>query len=332
MPVELNLTGNDIGKSGIIWGGSLLIFFTAAAIFCLIAFWPDKLPDIDHKGDSKYSFGFFSVKLLTPDTNFHSKAHSPEIKKDSSSKGKTDSLAKGKDSLGRSKDSLSQAADSLKTSADNDQKPFTSEGVDLNTIYLILVALVGFLGNMIHISTSFTTFVGNENFKKSWILWYFVKPFTAAALAVIVYFIIRAGFLSYGSDAKNVSLYGMLSLAALAGLFTDTATLKLKEVFDTMFKPRDERDDKLSTFKIDNIVPELLKKGNNNLSLKGKGFDKTKISMKIEGQEIKPTAVATDSIDFVYVVADAVAPGTKLTFSVFNEANKEIYKHTLTVQ
>lgn len=205
--------------------------------------------------------------------------------------------------------------------------------IDLNTIYLILVALAGFLGNMIHVATSFTTFVGNENFKKSWIIWYIVKPFTAAALAIIIYFIIRAGFLSYGSDAKNVSLYGILSLSALAGLFTDTATLKLKEVFETMFKPKDERDDKLMTiFKIDAVVPLILQKGVNKVSLKGKGVNSKKLSIKIENQEVTITTATADAIDLTYTVADTALPQAKLTLIVYDETGTSIFKQLLTVQ
>src|SRR5688500_17518431 len=60
----------------------------------------------------------------------------------------------------------------------------------INTIMFLLVALAGFTGNMIHIATSFTNYVGSEKFKSSWLLWYFVKPFTAAALAVIFYMVL----------------------------------------------------------------------------------------------------------------------------------------------
>src|ERR1019366_9213395 len=44
--------------------------------------------------------------------------------------------------------------------------------INLNVLLLELVAAAGFLGNMIYISISFTTFVGAGMFKKSWLLWY----------------------------------------------------------------------------------------------------------------------------------------------------------------
>src|SRR5881392_3391395 len=37
----------------------------------------------------------------------------------------------------------------------------------INTIMFILVALAGFTGNMIHIATSFTNYVGAEKFKRT---------------------------------------------------------------------------------------------------------------------------------------------------------------------
>jgi hypothetical protein len=98
---------------------------------------------------------------------------------------------------------------------------------------------------MIYIATSFTTFVGAGKFKKSWILWYCVKPFTAAALALGMYFVFRGGFLNMSDDSTNINLYGVMTLSILTGLFTDRATLKLKEVFDVLLKPSEERPNKL---------------------------------------------------------------------------------------
>ena len=116
--------------------------------------------------------------------------------------------------------------------------------IHINTLLLILVALGGFAGNMIHIATSFVTFIGDKKFERSWILWYCVKPFTAAALALGFYFVLRGGFLNTSAEAPNINLYGVMTIAILTGLFTDTATLKMKEVFEVLFKPKDEREGK----------------------------------------------------------------------------------------
>jgi len=176
----------------------------------------------------------------------------------------------------------------------------------LNTILLLLVALMGFLGNMVHIATSFTTFVGMGTFQRNWVLWYFVKPFTAAGLAIIVYFIIRAGFLSYGSGASSVSLYGILALSALAGLFTDSATLKLKEVFEVIFKPKDERTGKLEGdgLSISAISPDPIPAtGVSMLTITGKNLNTAGLKITIDGAAVTPVTNTADKLEIKYTPA-----------------------------
>jgi hypothetical protein len=354
---EFNLTGNEITREGKIWGGVFFIFFTTAAIFLLFAFWPDKVPDIkDYKTTGKYTFELFKIRLINDTmccdsiTKRKAQHNVPSVEKTKDSLNKKDDSTKKADSAKLANSNAVQQKKPENNSAKDIQPSSKTDTVickhqddcgvidccdtiDLNTIFLILVAICGFLGNMIHVATSFTTFVGNENFKRSWTLWYVVKPFTASALAIIIYFIIRAGFLSYGSDARSVSLYGILALSALAGLFTDIATLKLKEIFETIFRPKDERDGKLTPFSIDdNVVPSLLSKGDNNISLTGKGLD-SKLTIKMDYKDAIPDLKTTaSSISFNYKVEDNIASGTKITLSVFDESGKEIFKKQLTVK
>jgi hypothetical protein len=108
-----------------------------------------------------------------------------------------------------------------------------------------MAALLGALGGLVHGLGSFATFVGNREFKSSWVWWYFLKPFLAAAVAVLVFLIFRAGL---GTPDLGLSASDCLKVAAFAGLvglFADPATLKLKDVFETLFTPRnDPRRDK----------------------------------------------------------------------------------------
>ena len=65
-------------------------------------------------------------------------------------------------------------------------------------------------------------------------------PVQGAALALIVYFTLRGGYLGQDQTAP-VNPYGVAALSALVGLFTRHAVSKLTDVFDTLFgKPRDE--------------------------------------------------------------------------------------------
>lgn len=105
---------------------------------------------------------------------------------------------------------------------------------------LMLVMLGGFIGSLIHAATSFSNFVGERKLDKSWIWWYVLRPLIGVAVAIVFYLVFRAGLIT-NSSVETLNLYGVMTLAALSGLFTDRATLKLKEVFETIFKPNDQR-------------------------------------------------------------------------------------------
>ena len=109
---------------------------------------------------------------------------------------------------------------------------------------IILVLITGAIGSFIHSAGSFTNYVGEQKITSTWIWWYILRPFVGIAVAFVFYLVIRGGMLT-NTNAKDLNVYGILTMSALAGLFSDRATLKLKEVFETLFKPKDERSDKL---------------------------------------------------------------------------------------
>ncbi len=336
MADESNLTVNQISKAGKIWGGFLFIFFTVLAIVFLFAFWPDKLPQTNENSSSLYSYKLFKIHLLQ-DTICSDSIYQVKVLITDTAKNKLKN-----DSTDTSQRTTTSATAKSNYKLENRDKMIcryiglshqtTENTIELNTIFLILVAITGFLGNMVHVATSFTTFIGNNDFKKSWTLWYVVKPFTAAALAIILYFVIRAGFLNYSADAKNISLYGVLAFSALAGLFTDTATLKLKEVFETLFRPKDDRTGKTSSLKIDGVVPDKLQPGINHLSIRGSGLTTKKLTIRINNQEVTNTNVQDTAIDFTYTLGTGITSQSKIPISVVDETNTEIFKWQLSVQ
>lgn len=115
---------------------------------------------------------------------------------------------------------------------------------------ILLVMVAGALGSFVHIATSFADFVGNEKFIRSWAWWYLLKPFTSMALATVFYLVIRGGLLAPAADGGTINLYGIVSMAAMVGMFSKQATTKLSEVFDTLFKSSSggdlERKDQLN--------------------------------------------------------------------------------------
>ena len=98
--------------------------------------------------------------------------------------------------------------------------------------YLLTTALAGALGSFIHLSTSFVDYAGHKNLSESWAWWYFLRPGIGAALAVVVYFVVRAGLISPGETSLNP--YGVAAVAALSGMFSKQATDKLQETFESL--------------------------------------------------------------------------------------------------
>lgn len=103
-----------------------------------------------------------------------------------------------------------------------------------------LVLLAGCLGAFLHMAQSFSDYVGNRTIKSNWAWWYYFRPFIGAGLALVVYAAMRGGFMAIatGSNAKASELnpFGLVGVAALVGMFSRAATMKLGEVFDTLFK------------------------------------------------------------------------------------------------
>ena len=106
---------------------------------------------------------------------------------------------------------------------------------------LLIVALAGALGAMLHGLRSFARYVGERYFFRSWILYYLALPIVGALLGTIVYLVLRAGLIS-GSGASQ-DPFGFAAVAALVGLFSGQAAEKLKQVFETLFTaPRQGAD------------------------------------------------------------------------------------------
>lgn len=105
----------------------------------------------------------------------------------------------------------------------------------LETRLLLLVMLAGALGSLMHSLRSLYWYTGNRMMVWSWVGFYVLLPFTGAMLSVIFYFVVRGGFFSPQASFENTSPFGFAALSALVGLFSPQATLKLKEIAETIF-------------------------------------------------------------------------------------------------
>jgi hypothetical protein len=127
---------------------------------------------------------------------------------------------------------------------------------------LLIVMIAGALGSFIHTATSFSDFVGNRKLTTSWIWWYLLKPFIGMALALVLYLVVRGGLLAPGAEAgKQINIYGVVALAALAGMFSKQATDKLSEVFGTLFQTKTGAGDEKRKDSLENGKPAETKPG-----------------------------------------------------------------------
>jgi hypothetical protein len=126
---------------------------------------------------------------------------------------------------------------------------------------ILIVAMAGALGGLVHSLRSLYWYVGNRGLVWSWMLMYVLRPFVGTTLALVFYFVIRGGLFSPQATIAQTSPFGFAGLAGLIGLFSEQAALKLKEVAETLLskpspganatpqelkpeKPSDEEDTK----------------------------------------------------------------------------------------
>lgn len=100
---------------------------------------------------------------------------------------------------------------------------------------ILVVILSGALGSCIHAIRSLYTYIGGRELLTSWLAMYFMRPLVGAILALVFYFLLRGGFFSTGATAEQTSPYGFAATAALVGMFSEQAILKLKELAENLF-------------------------------------------------------------------------------------------------
>src|SRR5687768_11088490 len=122
---------------------------------------------------------------------------------------------------------------------------FIKATISLETRLLLLVMLAGALGSLMHSLRSLYWYTGNREMVWSWVAFYLLLPLTGAMLAVIFYLVVRGGFFSPQASTETTSPFGFAALSALVGLFSQPATLKLKDIAETIFtKPAPGADTK----------------------------------------------------------------------------------------
>lgn len=97
------------------------------------------------------------------------------------------------------------------------------------TILLIIVILTAVIGSAATMGLTFSNRLGHNELEKGWGWWYATRPFTAAAIGVLAYALVQAGFFGAGSTS-NSNLLAAATIGGLAGLFTDQLLQKMRSV------------------------------------------------------------------------------------------------------
>lgn len=121
---------------------------------------------------------------------------------------------------------------------------------------LLMVLFTGAFGSSVYALKSLADYRGDGKLYQTWATFYGIQPFEGAGIAFLLYLVIRGGFLAgAGGDVKSVNQFSICAIAGLAGAFSDTAFLKLREVFQTLFKPQDDRGGKDKPKILTNALP-----------------------------------------------------------------------------
>jgi hypothetical protein len=211
-------------------------------------------------------------------------------------------------------------------------KPF-QPSLDVRLILLVICA--GALGSFIHAGTSFVDYVGNRAFVRTWLWWYLLRPFIGAVLALLIYFVIRGGFVTgtalpseAATAASFINPFGIAAMAGLSGLFAKQATDKLNEVFATLFRAAQgegdaKRADKLQAgaqaAHIEAIQPKETTAGAANVLVTITGTNIAKdATVRFDKVELKPSSVNPPNSVTVALPATLTGKAAKFAVVVVN--------------
>ena len=110
---------------------------------------------------------------------------------------------------------------------------------------LLLAFLSGVVGSFIASGQSLGAFAGNDSFRSRWAIWYLVRPWLGGSIGLVVFVVMRAGFLS--DDLGDVRPFAIVAIAALGGWFSKETADKLRDVLRAILSSGadDDRDGKL---------------------------------------------------------------------------------------
>lgn len=184
--------------------------------------------------------------------------------------------------------------------------------INLEIRLMLIVLISGASGAAIHTARAFAYFHGTGKFDPNWRAWYWLRIPIGMGLALIFYFVARAGlfsgaFANNQDAAKTVNPFGFAALAGLTGMFAKQAAAKLEELFDNLFQLADTPNASAPVLK---PFKASVKVGATGADLvvaaSGNGFTSSSKIM-IDGKERASSAVSASELSFTLEPSDVTA-------------------------
>jgi len=117
----------------------------------------------------------------------------------------------------------------------------------LSQVLYFIIFWAGALGGCIHGLTSLADYRGERRLFRSWVQWYLIKPVLGGFVSFVFIFILQTGLLSGndGSKVDHTNIMGMCAIGVLAGLATETATDRFRDIFKAAFGNTNTKSDSL---------------------------------------------------------------------------------------
>jgi hypothetical protein len=185
-----------------------------------------------------------------------------------------------------------------------------------DVIIILLAMSAGVTGSFILAASSYVKYHGNKTLVLSWIPWYLARAPIGAALAIIMYLVIRAGLIPTTTASEQVSPLGVAALAGLAGMFSNRAVDQLERIFTAAFGKDPEQEDPL--------VPKgptvtstsfIIRDGRRRLVVQGTNLDDSP-RIVIAGESHVPDHVSADRLELdvePLIAAVATVPPPKVS-------------------
>jgi len=121
---------------------------------------------------------------------------------------------------------------------------------------LLMVLIAGALGSILHGLRSVGWYKGHRALIRSWVPSYLALPVIGSLVAFVFYMVVRGGFFSSQAAPSDTSPYAFAAVAALSGVFSSQAILKLKQIAESALAKPSSGEDAMPQGAAENVPGE----------------------------------------------------------------------------